>query len=262
MLLILIKGAKAYGGGARLVLSMILETLFSVLLAPVRMLFHTVFVTAAFLGWTVQWKSPQRADNDTPWSEALLRHGSQMLLGVLWTALVAWLDPAFLWWLAPIVVSLMLSAPVSVLTSRTGPGLTARRRKLFLIPEEYDPPAELAATDRYTQQNQANALHNGFLAATVDPLYNALACAMARARHAKVVPAAEALREQRLREILAAGPEGPAEATRWRLLNDPDGMALLHHSIWQDERYQAWREAYQRLRPATIAASIQPVTPS
>ncbi len=246
VLLILIQGAKEYGGGVRLVLSMILETLFSMLLAPVRMLFHTVFVTAAFLGWSVQWKSPQRADNATPWGEALRRHGSQMLLGVLWTALVAWLDPAFLWWLAPIVVSLMLSAPVSVLTSRTGPGLAAFRRKLFLIPEEYDPPAELAATDRYNQQNQANALHNGFLAATVDPLYNALVCAMGRARHAKVVPAAEVLREQRMKEILAAGPDGPAEATRWRLLNDPDGMARLHHSIWQDEQHQAWREAYYR----------------
>uniref|UniRef100_UPI0028A280CA Holliday junction branch migration protein RuvA n=1 Tax=Brevundimonas sp. TaxID=1871086 RepID=UPI0028A280CA len=64
------------------------------------------------------------------------------------------------------------------------------------------PPAELAATDRYNQQNQANALQQGFIAATVDPSYNALVCAMARARHAKVVPAAEALREQRMSEIL------------------------------------------------------------
>src|SRR5690606_6889931 len=189
--------------------------------------------------------------NATPWGEALRRHGSQMLLGVLWTALVAWLDPAFLWWLAPIVVSLILSAPVSVLTSRTGPGLAAFRRKLFLIPEEYDPPAELAATDRYNQENQARALHNGFLAATVDPLYNALVCAMGRARHAKVVPAAEVLREQRMKEILAAGPNGPAEAARWRLLNDPDGMARLHHSIWQDEQHQDWREAYYRRAPAS-----------
>ena len=251
VLLILIQGAKEYGGGVRLVLSMVLETLFSMLLAPVRMLFHTVFVTAAFLGWSVQWKSPQRADNATPWGEALRRHGSQMLLGVLWTALVAWLDPAFLWWLAPIVASLILSAPVSVLTSRTGPGLAAFRRKLFLIPEEYNPPVELAATDRYNQQNQAKALHKGFLAATVDPLYNALVCAMGRARHARVVPAAEVLREQRMREILAAGPDGHAEAARWRLLNDPDGMARLHHSIWQDEQHQAWREAYYRRKPAS-----------
>ncbi|WP_417780209.1 glucans biosynthesis glucosyltransferase MdoH [Stutzerimonas xanthomarina] len=245
VLLICIQGAHEYGGRARLLLSMLLESLFSMLAAPVRMLFHTVFVSAAFLGWSVQWNSPQRADNATPWSEALRRHGPQMLLGVLWMALVGWLDPAFLWWLAPIVVSLILSAPVSVITSRTGLGQAAFRRKLFLIPEEFNPPQELASTDRYTRENQANALANGFIAATVDPIYNALVCGMARARHAKVVPGAELLREQRMQQILDAGPNGAAEAARWRLLNDPDGMAQLHSRVWQDQRYQAWRDAYR-----------------
>jgi len=245
VLLICIQGAHEYGGRARLLLSMLLESLFSMLAAPVRMLFHTVFVSAAFLGWSVQWNSPQRADNATPWSEALRRHGPQMLLGVLWMALVGWLDPAFLWWLAPIVVSLILSAPVSVITSRTGLGQAAFRRKLFLIPEEFQPPQELASTDRYTRENQANALANGFIAATVDPIYNALVCGMARARHAKVVAGAESLREQRMQQILDAGPNGAAEAARWRLLNDPDGMAQLHSRVWQDQRYQAWRDAYR-----------------
>ncbi|KGK83639.1 glucosyltransferase MdoH [Stutzerimonas degradans] len=254
VLLIWIKGANEYGGRLRLLLSMLLESLFSMLAAPVRMLFHTVFVTAAFLGWSVQWQSPQRADNATPWSEALRRHGPQMLLGVLWTALVAWLDPAFLWWLAPIVGSLILSAPVSVITSRTGLGLAARRRKLFLIPEEFNPPQELAATDRYARENHDNALHDGFIAATVDPLYNALVCGMARARHAKVVPAAEQLREQRMQQILEAGPDGAAEAARWRLLNDPNGMARLHQRIWQDPRYQAWHDAYQRSRASSAGS--------
>ncbi|HAW25232.1 glucans biosynthesis glucosyltransferase MdoH [Stutzerimonas xanthomarina] len=245
VLLICIQGAHEYGGRARLLLSMLLESLFSMLAAPVRMLFHTVFVSAAFLGWSVQWNSPQRADNATPWSEALRRHGPQMLLGVLWMALVGWLDPAFLWWLAPIVVSLILSAPVSVITSRTGLGQAAFRRKLFLIPEEFQPPQELASTDRYTRENQANALANGFIAGTVDPIYNALVCGMARARHAKVVAGAESLREQRMQQILDAGPNGAAEAARWRLLNDPDGMAQLHSRVWQDQRYQAWRDAYR-----------------
>ncbi|MCQ4256798.1 glucans biosynthesis glucosyltransferase MdoH [Pseudomonas stutzeri] len=250
VLLICIQGAHEYGGRLRLVLSMLLETLFSMLAAPVRMLFHTVFVTAAFLGWSVQWNSPQRADNATPWGEALRRHGPQMLLGALWTGLVAWLDPSFLWWLAPIVVSLMLAAPVSVITSRTGLGLAAFRRKLFLIPEEFNPPQELSSTDRYTRENQANALHDGFIAATVDPIYNALVCGMARARHAKVVHGAEVLREQRMQQILDAGPDGAAEAARWRLLNDPDGMARLHLRVWQDQQYQNWRDAYRK--PALV----------
>ncbi|MGG2396657.1 glucans biosynthesis glucosyltransferase MdoH [Pseudomonas sp. SH1-B] len=250
VLLIWIQGAEAYGGRVRVLLSMLLEAGCSVLLAPVRMLFHSLFVTAAFLGWSVQWNSPQRVDDSTPWSEAFRRHGSQVLLGLGWTALVGWLNPDFLWWLAPIVVSLILSPAVSVLTSRTAPGLAARRSKLFLIPEEHKVPRELSNTAEYEQLNSSRALRQGFLRAVVDPLYNALVCAMARARHAKVVPAAEALRDERIEEILEAGPEGHVEATRWRLLNDPDGMARLHARIWQEPQHHSWREARDRLRGA------------
>ena len=132
------------------------------LLAPVRMLFHTRFVLAAFLGWSVQWNSPQRDDDATPWSEAIRRHGMQTLLGIAWTLLVAWLNPRFLWWLSPIVGSLILSIPVSVISSRVKLGLRARDEKLFLIPEEYDTPRELRATDEYTSTRTAG-MRSGWL---------------------------------------------------------------------------------------------------
>ncbi|MGP0150079.1 glucans biosynthesis glucosyltransferase MdoH [Pseudomonas oryzihabitans] len=268
VVLIIAKGAKEFGGGLRLFLSMMLEMLFSVLLAPVRMLFHTVFVTAAFLGWSVQWNSPQRDDNDTPWSEAFRRHGSQMLLGLIWTAGVAWLDPRFLWWLSPIVVSLILSAPVSVISSRTNLGLGSRRHHLFLIPEEYAPPRELVATDEYLHLNNRNALTKGFLRATVDPVLNALAIGMARGRHGKVVEPARRLREERVARVLAAGPEKTKGDDQWRLLSDPDGMAQLHLQVWKAEEHRNWRDAYATLRPrshsdsaADAAASPTSLTP-
>ncbi|WP_312600211.1 MULTISPECIES: glucans biosynthesis glucosyltransferase MdoH [Pseudomonas] len=254
VILIWAKGAKEFGGGFKLLCSMLLEMLFSVLLAPVRMLFHTVFVTAAFLGWSVQWNSPQRDDDATPWSEAFKRHGSQMLLGIIWTAGVAWLDPRFLWWLSPIVVSLMLSAPVSVISSRTNYGMAARRSSFFLIPEEYNPPRELVATDEYLQQNNQTVLRHGFLQAVVDPLINALACGMAKARHAKVVPQAEALRQQRLEKVLADGPEKHSDA-QWAILSDPVGMSRLHLQVWQSgEARDRWVEAYRRILPVPTSA--------
>lgn len=103
ILLIWCKGTKEYGGFWRVTLSLLLEVLFSVLLAPVRMLFHTVFVVSAFLGWEVVWNSPQRDDDSTSWGEAFKRHGSQLLLGLVWAVGMAWLDLRFLFWLAPIV---------------------------------------------------------------------------------------------------------------------------------------------------------------
>lgn len=86
VVLIWAKGAKEYGGSFRLLISMLLEMLFSVLLAPVRMIFHTVFVVSAFLGWSITWQSPQRDDDATPWSEAsvvMARNVFSVLFGLV-----------------------------------------------------------------------------------------------------------------------------------------------------------------------------------
>jgi membrane glycosyltransferase len=40
---------------------------------------------------------------------------------------VYWLDPAFVWWLAPVAGALALSIPLSVYTSRASLGERARR---------------------------------------------------------------------------------------------------------------------------------------
>lgn len=232
VLLIWIKGAHAYGGAFKISLSMLLEMLFSVLLAPVRMLFHTRFVTAAFLGWSVQWNSPQRDDGITTWGDGVRRHGWQTLLGIIWTAGVAWLDPVFLWWLAPIVVSLMVSIPVSVISSRLSLGLSARRNQLFLIPEESNPPQELVSTYAYAKHNREHALQQGFIAAALQPFPNALACAMATARHG-TSPHLEAARQRLLQQALNNGPEMLDGPSKLALLSDPVALSRLHARLWE-----------------------------
>ncbi|CNH19201.1 glucans biosynthesis glucosyltransferase MdoH [Yersinia pekkanenii] len=247
IILIWAKGAKEYGGAIRLLLSMLSEMLFSVLLAPVRMLFHTVFVVSAFLGWSVQWNSPQRDDDATPWSEALVRHGPQLLLGLVWAGGVAWLDLRFLWWLSPIVFSLILSPVVSVLSSRRTLGLASRRAKLFLIPEEYNPPRELLATEAYLKLNRQRALSDGFLHAVMNPSYNALASAMATARH-RARAIIEQNRAERVAQALEAGPEKLGKLQRLELLSDPVLISRLHLQVWQQpEQYQAWSRYYRQL---------------
>src|SRR5207253_2919052 len=85
---LLMKDARQYGGRARLLLSMLIEVAISALLAPVRMLFHTQFVVAAYVGWGISWKSPPREDAETTWGEAFRRHGGQTVLGLAWGGLV------------------------------------------------------------------------------------------------------------------------------------------------------------------------------
>lgn len=252
IVLIWAKGAKEYGGGIRLFCSMLLEMLFSVLLAPVRMLFHTVFVVSAFLGWEVVWNSPQRDDDDTPWGEAFKRHGSQLLLGAVWAGGMAWLDLRFLWWLSPIVFSLILSPFVSVLSSRATLGIKSKKAKLFLIPEEYNPPRELVATDEYLMLNRSRSLKNGFMHAVFDPSFNALATAMATSRHL-LRPSVESGRQYRLEQAFNTGPKALSKADRLVLLSDPVMMARLHSAVWTQPEQHAWSAYYSEL-PRNVQA--------
>jgi len=144
------RDAKRYGGVLRLFAGVLIETVLSAVLAPIRMLFHTQFVIRALMGRTNGWKSPPRADEATTWSEAIRRHGWHTVLGLAWTAGMVWLNPSVIWWVLPLGGAIALSIPVSVWSSRVGPGRLARALKLFLIPEEVHPPRELRDTARFS----------------------------------------------------------------------------------------------------------------
>src|SRR6185503_12156009 len=127
--LVVLRGADRFGGMLRVTLSLLMELLFSALLAPVRMLFHTQFVIAALTGLGVHWNSPPREDAQTTWSEAMRRHGVHTLVGVGWAVGVYWLDPSYTWWLLPVVGALALSMPISVYSSRVSLGRALRRAR-------------------------------------------------------------------------------------------------------------------------------------
>ena len=216
-----------HGGLAGLLLSMLGEMVLSALLAPVRMLFHSQFVVGTLAGWGVAWRSPPRDDAETPWREAARRHGAHTLAGLGWAAGVYWLQPALLWWLMPVVGALIVSIPVSVLSSRAAAGRWLRRLGLFVIPEECDPPREIRALTA--------ALRNarplpGFADAVTDPGLARLVCAGTHAR-SRAAPAVLAQRQGLLDAARARGVHGLTAAERLRLLRDPDALSLLHRNV-------------------------------
>jgi len=238
VLLVCMHGAKRYGGRLHVTLSMLMEMVFSALLAPVRMMFHARFVAAAFLGREIGWKSPPRGDAETSWREALRKHGSHTLLGLVWGGGVFWLNPSFLWWLMPIVGALMLSIPLSVFSSRVSLGRRARRLHSFLIPEEIKPPPELRATNAYLA---AAPPAPAFADAVVDPSLNALLCACATARPG--LPAATRAQHAALADIaLEHGPAALTPEQTSLLLQDPLALSRLHFDVWCAPRAHAqWR---------------------
>jgi membrane glycosyltransferase len=240
--------ARQYGGAGKLFASVVFETLLSSLLAPIRMVFHTRFVLTNLTGYTVVWRSQTRGDAETSWGEAVRHHGVDTIVACGWAALVGWLNPHYAWWLTPVVAALILAIPVSVWTSRVRPGRRARKRGLLLIPEETNPPREILDVQRDVEIAEEQAImlpewrRDGFVRAVVDPLHNAVHCALIgsgrsfadllRRHHAELV-----------QRGVRKGPQALGASERRRLLRDPEAMLTLHRVVWEladRERAAAW----------------------
>ncbi len=136
---------RGFGGGGRLFASLGIEQLFSILLAPAMMLFHTTFVVTTLAGKPVVWHAQERGDRGITMLEALRRHMWHLAIGLAWGAVILAFAPRYIWWLLPVLAGMVLAAPLTVLTSRAQAGLWLRKHRLLLTPEETEPPAELAA---------------------------------------------------------------------------------------------------------------------
>lgn len=136
MTLGLFSTAPTYGGRLALIGSVLLETLFSMLLAPVMMLFHSVFVLNILAGRAVGWPPQERGERGMSWDLALGRHLGQIVLGVGAVAVMGYWAPSFLVWLLPVVAGLLLAPLLAVYSSRRSLGLGARRWRMFMTPEE------------------------------------------------------------------------------------------------------------------------------
>jgi membrane glycosyltransferase len=142
---------RGFGGTGRLLASLLIEQLFSMLLAPAMMVFHSTFVLTTLAGKPVSWSAQERGDRGIGIGEALWRHKWHVLLGLAWGAVILWLAPRYIWWLMPVLAGLILSAPLTMLTSRTGAGRWTRRHGLLLTPEESQTPRELVALTQHLQ---------------------------------------------------------------------------------------------------------------
>jgi membrane glycosyltransferase len=240
--------AKQYGGAGRLLVSVVFESVLATLLAPIRMAFHSRFVLLNLLGREVAWISQRREDRETPWRDALRNHGRDALVALAWGSAVLWIAPAYFFWLTPVLVALVLSVPLSVWTSRVRLGEIARRRGLFLTPEETAPARELR--DLYVAAVEMNAARDwrppkerdGFVRAAVDPYVNALHCTLQRGER-RLRPSIERQRREWLERALGSGPAALSSAERRVLLSDPELAAELHRRIWElehEERALLW----------------------
>jgi membrane glycosyltransferase len=124
-----------------------------------------------------------------------------VLLGLVWGAVILWFAPRYIWWLLPVLAGLILSVPLTMLTSHAGAGQWLRRHGLLLTPEESQPPQELAALE----QRLAHPLFlDTPMSELVEPEHSARAEDIVVSRLPEVAPATAAVAATDVVEVEAA----------------------------------------------------------
>ena len=234
-------GGASFGGGARLLRSVLAECVASALLAPVRMAFYSRFVLRNLLGHAVGWVGGADEQGETTWRRAARYHGLDVFTAAVWASGVYWLEPAAFWWLTPVAGALVLSLPLSVWTSRAALGLRARSAGWLLTSDESKPSpvierleAELAAG--------TNGGRRGFREVVVDPGCNALHSVHARGPR-RFSPGVRAARAELVERALTGGPSALDAGEKRTLLTDAASLAEIHRRVWRledPERASRW----------------------
>ena len=228
--------------------SALLETLFSVLLAPIRMYFHSKFVLMGLLGLKTSWGGQRRDDNALTWGEAMRFFGVATLLATILAGAAFRLDPFYFWWLLPTLAGLILSIPVAVWTSSAEMGRWLRSLGLLVIREEVDPPQELVALHSYQARllrDQARLpelwRRDAFLRCIIDPHVNILHSCLLRklpTDSPRAIQRFAALRHKALHK----GPQALGAQEKMTLLKDPVSVKALHLEAWvlTEEEAACW----------------------
>ncbi|AFL73299.1 glucans biosynthesis glucosyltransferase MdoH [Thiocystis violascens] len=237
--------ARRFGGLPRAALSVLIESFFSVLLAPVLMLFQSKFVAAILLRTSVGWPAQERGDHQTGLAEAVGAHGVHTLIAVAAGVATYTYVPAFFWWFTPVLAGLALSIPVSMITSRTSIGRLARRAGLFMTPEETEEPRVLQLLEENLvpppgSKGAATATPLGATPNARDLWSRAVMTPATYALHASLLPDETPSRRRHhaleglLFKLQDEGSDSLTTLEKRTLISHRDGLYGLHTLLWAE----------------------------
>ncbi|MFH1062038.1 MAG: glucans biosynthesis glucosyltransferase MdoH [Candidatus Omnitrophota bacterium] len=128
-----------FGGAWRLGISIILETVFSTILAPLRMMFHAWYVLLNLTVPKLSWGSQARLLKKTSFHEAFQAHWPATVIALIWAGITYAINQTLFLWVSAIVTPLILGIPISIFYSYSSVGLFFRKLGLFLVPTETAP---------------------------------------------------------------------------------------------------------------------------
>ena len=111
-------GQRQYSGMLRATAAVGVETIASMLIAPILMMTQTVAVVEILLGRDSGWKAQRRSDSSIPLMEAMRYHVSHMAVGAALAVLCWSTTPELAIWMSPVILGLLLSGLVNWYTAR------------------------------------------------------------------------------------------------------------------------------------------------
>lgn len=139
-------GVARYGGTWRFIAGAVVETVFSILLAPAAALQVTIFLIGLLgFGRSVIWGGQQRDAHKLSWAQAAGGLWPQTLFGLGLGTMVLIGAPGALPWSAPVLLGLVFAIPFAALTAHPRLGAALTRAGLCAIPDERAPAPELLA---------------------------------------------------------------------------------------------------------------------
>ena len=140
----LLRARERHRGTLRLGASWLLEVLFSVILAPLMMLYHTRFIGSILLGRDVRWDGRTRGGGELTWRQAAREASWITAAGIAWAAVTIGASGGFFLWLTPIFVGLLFAPPLIRWTASRRLGRVVMESGLFLatVDAGRDPPRD------------------------------------------------------------------------------------------------------------------------
>jgi membrane glycosyltransferase len=135
---------REWGGILRAIAAVAVETVWSMLIAPILMMTQTLAVFQILMGRDAGWKPQSRDESGIPIKDALRFHAVHIVAGAVLAALCYWTTPALAIWMAPVILGLLLSAFINWTTARPAGFIM---RWLLSTPQDRAPAPILARAD-------------------------------------------------------------------------------------------------------------------
>lgn len=136
IVLALIHRRSEFGGTWSLLKSAAVEIVMAILIAPLMMFYHSYFVISVFIGHSVKWEAQEREGKKVPWSVAFKHTQIMSCLAVVWGVTTFYFTPSLFMWLLPVLLGMVLAAPIIRASSSDKLGIYMRKWGIFVIDQE------------------------------------------------------------------------------------------------------------------------------